>query len=148
MSATPLLQAVRLLCIIAQQYGHTLLLICISKQVNHNQTLNYITTGYNTVVKIRDPFQGLTVVTVQPTDRKTTISASAAMRPNNNKSRRSADTSPRLLRTLDPGRPCVSSCGCPCLELTAVFRQRSTVTGSLSTTTEDSTFQDILRRGC
>jgi len=29
-----------------------------------------------------------------------------------------------------------------------IFRQRSTVTGSLSTTTEDSTFQDILWRGC
>jgi len=30
----------------------------------------------------------------------------------------------------------------------AIFRQRSTVTGSLSTTTEDSTFQDILLQGC
>jgi len=38
------------------------------------------------------------------------------------------------------GWSCISSCGCLCLELTAVFRQRSTVTGSLSTTTEDSTF--------
>ena len=26
--------------------------------------------------------------------------------------------------TTDPGRPCVSSCSCPCLELSAVIRQR------------------------
>jgi len=51
--------------------------------------------------------------------------------------------------TTDPGWPCVSSCSCPCLELSAVFRQRRTVTGGLSTTaTEDSTLQDILWRGC
>jgi len=52
------------------------------------------------------------------------------------------------LRDDGPWGPCVSSRGCPCLELTAVCRQRSTVTGSVSTTTEDSTFQDILWRGC
>jgi len=33
-------------------------------------------------------------------------------------------------------------------ELSAVFRQRWTVTGGLSTATEDSTFQNILWRGC
>jgi len=58
------------------------------------------------------------------------------------------DTDHSSYAMTDPGRPCVSSCGCPCLELTAIFCQRSTVTGSLSTTTEDSTFQDILWQGC
>ena len=35
-----------------------------------------------------------------------------------------------------------------CLELSAFLCQRCTVTGDLSTAAEDSTVQDILRRGC
>jgi len=51
----------------------------------------------------------------------------------------------QLHMTTDPWRWRVSSCGCPCLELSAVLRQRR---GCLSTAAEDSAVQDILLRGC
>jgi len=61
---------------------------------------------------------------------------------------RHVDTDRSSYTTTDPWRLCVSSCGCPCLELSAVLCQRCTVTGNLSTAAEDRTIQDILRRGC
>jgi len=61
---------------------------------------------------------------------------------------RHVDTDRSSYASTDPWSSCISSCGCPCLELSAVLCQRCTVTSNLSTAAEESTVQDILQWGC